>query len=113
MAEKAGTRQRGDEAALDHIVPVAGYVAVYALLIGMTALTVSAAFVDLGVFNTPVALGIAGVKALLVMLFFMHVRWSSRLIALCIFAGFFWWMLLVAGVMSDYATRSQLGVPGR
>ena len=65
-----------------HIVPVRVYLTVFALLLALTALTTGAAFVDLGAFNNVVALAIAACKATLVVLFFMHVRYSTRLIGL-------------------------------
>jgi cytochrome c oxidase subunit 4 len=78
----------------------------------LTLLTVGVAFVDLGALNTILALTIAVTKALLVILFFMHVRYSSRLIWVCVAAGFFWLALLLTFVMGDYLTRGWLVVTG-
>lgn len=75
--------------------------------------TVGAAFVDLGPLNNVVALAIAASKAALVGLFFMHLRWSSRLLPLAAVAGLFWLSLLIAGSLGDYFTRGMLGVPGK
>jgi cytochrome c oxidase subunit IV len=86
--------------------PLKGYFAVWiALLIG-TGLTVFAARLDLGQFNAAVALGIATVKATLVVLFFMHV-WhaSERLTKLVVIAAIFFLLLLLGLTMSDYASR--------
>jgi cytochrome c oxidase subunit 4 len=80
-------------------------------LIGLTALTTAAAFVDLGAFNTVVALAIAFSKMLLVILFFMGVRHSSGLVRIIIVAGFFWLALLIAFTMSDYRTRIWTPAP--
>jgi cytochrome c oxidase subunit IV len=95
-----------------HIVPRQLYYRVFAALMLLTLSTVGVAFVDLGPLNTIIALTIAVVKALLVILFFMHVRYSSRLTWVCVAAGFFWLALLLTFVMSDYLTRSWLVVTG-
>ncbi len=93
------------EPAHDHVVPVRIYLAVFASLMILTALTVGAAFLDLGPFNTVVALVIATVKMTLVVLFFMHVRYSNRLTWAAIGAGFFFLALLLLMTLSDYVTR--------
>jgi len=95
-----------------HVVPVRTYLAVFAALLVLTGLTVFAATVDLGMWNTPVALAIAIVKALLVILFFMHVKYGSRLIWVAAAAGFFWLLQLLAGTAADYMSRGGLGTPG-
>jgi cytochrome c oxidase subunit IV len=87
------------------------YYRVFVLLLAFTFLTVGIAFIDLGGYlNTIVALTIAVGKALLVILFFMHVRDSSRLIWICVGAGFFWLAVLLSLTMSDYLTRSWVAV---
>lgn len=96
-----------------HVAPLWLYGVIYLALITLTGVTVGAAFLDLGPLSTAVALGIAGLKASLVALYFMHVRWSSRLIPLSIFAGLFWLVHLIAGLLADYFTRGWLNVPGR
>ena len=96
-----------------HVVPVGVYLAVFAALMLLTAATTAAAFQDLGPLNNIVALGIAMLKAALVVLFFMHVRYGSRLTPLVIAAGLFWLVLLIALSLTDYLTRGWLGVPGR
>ena len=96
-----------------HIVPVRVYVAVFAALLLLTAATTAAAFYDLGPLSNVVALGIAGLKATLVVLYFMHVRYGTRLIPLVVAAGLFWLMILIALSLTDYLTRGWLGVPGR
>jgi cytochrome c oxidase subunit IV len=92
-----------------HIAPVSIYYKVFAALILGTILTVAAAKVDLGLFNNIVMLAIACTKATLVILFFMHVRWSSRLTWIVAMAGFFW-LLLLFSVIGDYISRGW--VPG-
>jgi cytochrome c oxidase subunit 4 len=80
------------------------YLVFLALLVG-TALTVAVAFVDLGALNNVLMLGIAMTKALLVILFFMHVRWSTRLTWVVVASGFFWLLILFGLTMMDYLTR--------
>jgi cytochrome c oxidase subunit 4 len=92
-----------------HIAPASMYFAVFAALIVGTVLTVAAAKVDMGLLNNVVMLLIACTKATLVILYFMHVRWSSRLTWVVAMAGFFWLLLLFA-VVGDYMSRGW--VPG-
>jgi cytochrome c oxidase subunit 4 len=97
----------------DHIVPTRVYYMVFAALMVLTALTVWIAFYDLGVLNDVAALGIAAIKATLVVLFFMHVRYSSRLISLIVGTGFAWLALLLILTMADYFSRGWLPFPGK
>ena len=92
-----------------HVVPIKLYLAVFGALMVCTAITVAAAFVDLGAFNNIVMLGIAVFKAVLVVLFFMHVKYSTRLIHLVVAGGFLWLLILFGITMSDYLTRGWLG----
>ncbi len=90
-----------------HIVPKSTYYLIFTALMVGTALTVGAAFVDLGnTANTVVALAIACTKATLVVLFFMHVKYSPKLTWLVVIASLFWLMLLLLITMGDYATRT-------
>jgi len=89
------------------------YYLVFAALMALTAVTTAAAFVDLGRLNTVVALAIAVSKAMLVVLFFMHVRHSSRLMKVVIGGGLFWLLILIALTMADFLTRGWLGVSGK
>ena len=88
-----------------HVAPKSMYYAVFAALILGTALTVGVAFIDLGAMNNVLMLGIAITKALLVVLFFMHVRWSSRLTWVVAASGFFWLLILFGLTMTDYLSR--------
>lgn len=88
-----------------HIVPKSTYYAIFAALMVGTALTVGAAFVDLGPLNTIVALLIAFTKATLVVLFFMHVKYSNKLTWLIVISSVFWLGLLLFITLGDYATR--------
>ncbi|HET7697288.1 MAG TPA: cytochrome C oxidase subunit IV family protein [Vicinamibacterales bacterium] len=93
-----------------HVAPKTMYYAVFAALIVGTALTVAVAFVDLGALNNVVMLTIAVTKATLVVLYFMHVRWSTRLTWVVAASGFFWLLILFGLTMQDYLTRGW--VPG-
>lgn len=95
-----------------HIVARKVYVAIFGVLLLLTFVTVQVAFVNLGGrLNAVVALSIAVVKALLVILYFMHVRHSSRLIWVAVVAAFFWLGILVVLTLSDYLTRRWLIYP--
>jgi cytochrome c oxidase subunit 4 len=95
-----------------HIVPVRTYLGIFLGLMALTALTTAVAFLDLGRWNTVVALAIAVVKMLLVILFFMHVKYSGGLTRVIILAGFFWFAILVALTLSDELTRGWSPSPG-
>lgn len=95
-----------------HLVSRRLYYRVFAALLLLTATTVGVAFIDLGRGNAVMALVIAAVKASLVALFFMHVRYRNRFIAVCLGTGLFWLGLLLALTMSDYLTRGWLPVTG-
>jgi cytochrome c oxidase subunit 4 len=89
------------------------YLGVLATLLVLTIVTTSVAYVDLGAFSTIIALAIACTKMLLVALFFMHIRHSTRLTKLVVVGGLLWLLILLFMTMTDFATRSWLGVPGR
>ena len=87
--------------------PLATYVGIWLTLLAGTALTVFAARVDLGPFNAAVALTIATVKALLVALFFMHLKGANeKLLKLVVIATVFFLVILLALSMADYGTRA-------
>jgi cytochrome c oxidase subunit 4 len=89
-----------------HIVGPGVYVAIlFALLIG-TALTVWASFLELGFWNPIIALAIATSKATLVVVFFMGVKYSSKLTKLTVFAGIFTFMILISMTLADYISRA-------
>ena len=88
-----------------HVAPRSMYYTVFAALIVGTALTVAASRVDMGPLNNVVMLLIACTKATLVILYFMHVRWSTRLTWVVAMAGFFWLLILFGLGMSDFLTR--------
>lgn len=88
-----------------HVAPKSFYFTIFGALIVGTILTVVAARIDLGVFNNVVMLGIAAAKASLVVLFFMHLRWSTRLTWVVAAAGIFWLLIMFTLTMQDYLTR--------
>jgi cytochrome c oxidase subunit IV len=91
------------------VVSVRTYALVFLALLVLTGLTTAIAFLDLGgSINTMVALAIAVGKALLVILYFMHVRYSDRLTWVFTAAGFFWLLILIGGTMDDVLTRPSL-----
>jgi cytochrome c oxidase subunit IV len=93
----------------EHIVRPRVYIAIFLVLMAGTGLTVIAAYYDFpGPLNAVVALTIAVVKATFVILYFMHVRYSSRLIWLIISAALFWLAIMFALTISDYWTRAWL-----
>jgi cytochrome c oxidase subunit 4 len=95
-----------------HVIPARTYLAVFGALLALTALTVAAALTDLGILNTPVALAIAVVKAVLVVLFFMHVLYSPQLTRLVVVGALLWLLILLILTTLDYVSRGWLGNPG-
>ena len=89
-----------------HIIPKKVYYTIFAILMLCTYLTVQIAFLDLGALNTIGALAIATFKATIVVLFFMHVKYSTRLTWAVVLGSVFWFAILVALTMADYATRA-------
>jgi cytochrome c oxidase subunit 4 len=93
----------------EHIVPVKVYVSIFLALMVGTAITVLAAFQNFpGSLNVIVAMTIAVVKATLVVLYFMHLRYSARLIWVIVASALFWMGILFALTFSDYWTRGWL-----
>jgi cytochrome c oxidase subunit 4 len=92
-----------------HVVSIKLYATIFGALLLLTMATAGAAFVDLGgELNSIVALTIALVKTLLVLLFFMHVRYSSRLTWVFAGAGLFWLLIMMSLTLSDVLTREGL-----
>ena len=88
-----------------HVVSIRVYVAIFVTLLALTGVTTAVAFADLGRLNAVIMLGIALTKALLVLLYFMHLRYSPRLTILVVFTGFVWLAILILLTMSDYLSR--------
>ena len=91
-----------------HVAPKSLYYAVFLALIIGTGLTVLVARYDLGPFNNIVMMTVACTKALLVVLFFMHVRWSSRLTWVVAGSGFVWLLIMFGLTMADYMSRGWI-----
>jgi cytochrome c oxidase subunit 4 len=94
----------------DHVVSPKAYIAVFLVLLALTATTTAVAFMDLGPWNTVVALVIAFIKATLVVLIFMHIRWSTPLMRLVIVGGLFWLAILLGLTFSDFVSRGWLPI---
>ena len=94
-----------------HVSPLSVYITIFGALMGLSAITVAAAFINLGSFNPIVALLIACIKATLVILYFMHVKYSSRLTKLTVVLSLFFVAILFAETLMDYATRGFMPVP--
>jgi cytochrome c oxidase subunit 4 len=92
----------------EHVAPKNLYYLVFLALMVGTGLTVWVAFFDLGAFNNVVMLTIACIKALLVILFFMHVRWGTRLTWVVVASGFVWLIIMFSFTMTDYLSRGWL-----
>src|SRR3954447_5110941 len=89
----------------EHVASRTTYILVWGTLMVLTLVTIGVAQLNLGPFNDIVALAIAVFKALLVILFFMHVKDSSRLTRLTVVAGFFWLALMIGITLTDYLSR--------
>lgn len=90
----------------EHIVSPKLYVTIWIILLIFTGLTTWVAFFDLGILNPIIALAIAVTKASLVVLFFMHVKYSPKMIALVIGCGLFFLSILMVLTTSDYISRA-------
>ena len=95
----------------EHVTPLSVYFGIFATLMVLTAITVAVAWVDLGSLNILVALGVAVFKAALVVLYFMHLKYSSKLTWIVVASGLFWMMILFGITMADYLTRGWMPGP--
>jgi cytochrome c oxidase subunit 4 len=89
-----------------HIITPVTYSIVFATLLIFTGITVGAAYVDLGILNPVVALAIASFKAVIVILFFMHVKYQSKLVKMTVASGFFTFLVLITMTLTDYISRA-------
>ncbi len=96
----------------EHVVQPKTYYAIFAVLIVLALATTFIAFLDLGKFNAIVAFLIATIKASLVVLFFMHIRYERRLTFVFAVAGFCWLAIFLVLTFGDYLTRGWLPAPG-
>src|SRR5262245_48166125 len=94
-----------------HVSPVSTYLAVFGTLMVLTAATVGAAFVHIGALNFPIAIGIAITKATVVILFFMHVKYSSKLTKFVVASCLFFLCCLFGLTFTDYMSRGWYASP--
>jgi cytochrome c oxidase subunit 4 len=94
-----------------HVIASSVYVGIWAILMVLTAVTVFASYIEMGDFNIVVALVIATIKATLVVLFFMHLYYSSKLTKVTVVAAIFFLFLLLGLSMTDYLTRGWITNP--
>ncbi len=95
----------------DHIAPKSLYYVIFLTLMVLTVVTWRVTYFDLGRFNLAVAMAIAITKATLVILFFMHVRWSPKIIKVTVGMSFFFLLIMMMMMMSDYLSRGYNGMP--
>jgi cytochrome c oxidase subunit IV len=94
-----------------HVSPIKVYIGIFLTLMALTAITVFVAYINLGQLNKIVALGIASFKATLVVLYFMHVKYASRMTKLIVISGLFFLGILLTLTMTDYASREWVNPP--
>ncbi|AMV40902.1 cytochrome C oxidase subunit IV family protein [Planctomyces sp. SH-PL62] len=96
-----------------HVIAVKTYVTIYVVLMVLLAATVGVHFMDLGAVALPIAMAIAMVKAVLIVLFFMHVYYSAPLTWAVASGSLLWLALFLAFLVADYAGRGWLDIPGK
>lgn len=94
-----------------HVSSIKLYVGIFLTLMALTTITIVVAYINVGPWNKIVALGIASFKATLVVLYFMHVKYASRLTKLIVVSGFFFLMILLSLTMVDYGSRMWVNPP--
>lgn len=95
-----------------HIAPKSMYFSIFGALMVLTVLTVAVTYVHLGAFNLAVAMAIAVTKGMLVISFFMHVKYGPKVVKVTAGIGFFFLIIMVMFTMSDYLSRGHMGLPG-
>jgi cytochrome c oxidase subunit 4 len=96
-----------------HILPIRTYIAVYIALMVLLIATVGAAYINIEPFNFTMTMVIAVAKAVMILLIFMHVRYSDHLVWVFSSAAFLWLAILIALSLNDYFTRGLLNIPGK
>ena len=96
-----------------HVTPLRTYLLAALALLVLTIITVGVAYVNLGPLNDVVAVGVATLKALIIVIIFMHGRATSGVTRLVILSGIIWLGILLVGTFDDYLTRDWLRTPGR
>jgi cytochrome c oxidase subunit IV len=110
MAVKRG--RMATEEHRQHLISIGIYVGIWATLMFLTGLTTAVSFIELGDWNIVLALTIATIKGTLVVLFFMHLYYSTKLTKVAMIAAIFFLFLLLSLSMTDYLTRGWLTNPG-
>ena len=95
------------------VTPVSTYVNIFVALLVLTGLTYVVATFDFGLLNTPIALAVAILKAALVVVYFMGVRYNTPLTKVVVVSGFCWLLIMFGLTLNDYLTRAWIGVAGR
>ena len=98
---------------MSHVAPKSQLYAVFAALMVLTVVTVLVSRVNLGYLNLPIAMAVAVTKALLVILIFMEVKYSPKLVQVTAAVGFLFLGIMILYTMTDYLSRNVLGVAGR
>jgi cytochrome c oxidase subunit IV len=113
MAEHAASHHHpAEEHGEHHVVPIPLYLTVFAALMVLLVLTLVAAAFDLGEWNVVIAITIAVVKAVLIVLYFMHIRWGTSLVRVFAGAALFWLSILFILTLQDYLSRMGSTLPG-
>jgi cytochrome c oxidase subunit 4 len=107
------TSEHAHEHEHGHILPVRTYLTVYIALLVLLVATVGAAFINVEPFNFALTMVIALAKAIMILLIFMHVRYSERLVWVFSSAAFLWLAILIVLSLNDYSTRGWLNIPGK
>ncbi|MBK6426555.1 MAG: cytochrome C oxidase subunit IV family protein [Blastocatellia bacterium] len=94
-----------------HVVPTRVYLTVFAALMILLVITVIVAFQPLGAFNMPVAMGIAVVKGIIIVMYFMEVKYGSKLLWVFVSSSFLFLVIFLVLTMNDYATRTWMTLP--
>ena len=94
-----------------HVSSLKVYIGIFLTLMALTAITVAVAYINLGQLNKVVALGIASFKATLVVLYFMHVKYASRMTKLVVVSGLFFLGIMLTLTMADYSSREWVNPP--
>ena len=89
----------------EKVIPKSTYYKIFAVLMLLLIATIGVAYIDLGPWNIVAAMSIAVTKAVLVILFFMHVKYNTKLTWVFVTAGFFWFGIMIAFTMADYLAR--------
>ena len=96
-----------------HIASIRTYILVFVALLVLLLATVGAAYLPMGALHFPVAMAIAAVKAVLIVLFFMHALHSHRLTLVICVASLLWLSIMLALTLADYHSRGWLDIPGK